>query len=422
MANFIESLQQAKSKLLLLAGTSSSKILPVLFGAYISRELGSDIYTAYILLLSYCALLSSPASMGTNPQILRSASESNQKKNIEESVALGFLIALISIIVSTGIWIYRRQDPLGLEGYNYSHLAIIFYSLSIFIIISASSIINQRREWALSGVCQFGVYLLPILFVIAFSRAADEYKHLILLYGASFFVAALILMAVVGNRYKLIFTAGLLSSISDYRIFIKRLAKNLNCGIFGLITLGGFYLLNVIVKNGAGSDAAALFGASFQFFAITIYLPSTLGSVLVPVLASKKSGSRSYVNDLRLALLGYSISSAICAAVFSYFDGEILAVYGLQAESDNHVFQLMQFAAFLASLNAFFVQVNVARGNFGTLNALSVVWLSVIAFVVTKNPISPASAAYSLIISYMVILLYYISSLSIKYFKPAVSS
>lgn len=422
MANFIESVQQAKAKLLLLVGTSSSKILPVLFGAYLSRELGSNIYTAYILLLSYCALLSSPASMGTNPQILRSAAESNQKKTIEESVALGFLIALISIIVSTGTWIYRRQDPLGLEGYEYSHLAIILYTFAIFIIISASSILNQKREWALSGVCQFGVYLLPILSVAAFSRVIEEYKHLIPLYGASFFVAALILMAVVGSRYRLFFTGGLLSCVSGYRSFIKRLAKNLNCGVFGLVTLGGFYLLNVIVKNGAGSDAAALFGASFQFFAITIYLPSTLGSVLVPVLSAKKSDSREYANDLRLALLGYSISSAICAAVFSYFDGEILAIYGLEAKSGNNVFQLMQFAAFLASLNAFFVQLNVARGNFGTLNALSVLWISVIAFFVLKNPISPASAAYSLIISYIVVLLFYITSLSFKYFKSAASS
>ena len=152
--------------------------------------------------------------------------------------------------------------------------------------------------------------------------------------------------------------------------YVNNVGRFFTVSLFGFITMLSIYLTVQYINVHYNNEQTALFSVAFQFFQIGTFLPGVLGAIFVPKLVISKSNKES--NEMKKTYILLSIFWFICCLVIFY---PIFIIYKFEINTINiTTFWLMQLAVILSSIQAFYIQKNVAAGNFQILSISSAIW------------------------------------------------
>ncbi|MGG7035408.1 MAG: hypothetical protein ACI7YS_09475 [Flavobacterium sp.] len=168
------------------------------------------------------------------------------------------------------------------------------------------------------------------------------------------------------------------SIILKYSKFINTkqiISDALKLGLFGSLFMIGY---NLLFKVMAGTDAEkAIFSLGYQLFSLVIFLPSILGSYIVPLMSSgnglNKFGKMKKAVILQLC---YGLVAVIIIAFILIFFKQILELYKISYE--EHLFAILFFillAGFICSCSTGIVHLNNSLKRFKVLTYGSFTWI-----------------------------------------------
>ena len=179
--------------------------------------------------------------------------------------------------------------------------------------------------------------------------------------------------------------------------------------LVSLLSASGSWLLgNIILQDGGGGRAFALFVIGLQWFSLGLLIPGMLSRVVLPIMVKKRANEKSAsINDLVLKSVIISMASAaLMTVVVIVFGPSIMSLYGT-----NYVMDPWFLAAFVGAA-VFSAPANIL-GNLIVANdgqrswlLLTVIWLTILLccgylFV----GLGPISGAFSLAIAAAVLTL-----------------
>tara|TARA_R110000751_G_scaffold156389_3_gene261845 strand:- start:9095 stop:10354 length:1260 start_codon:yes stop_codon:yes gene_type:complete len=358
-----------------MVGTSGlAKLSPLLFGAYLSTKYGGDYYSSFVLLLNYAAAASAAATMSYTPQALRAAATPNPKATVSIAAISSGLIFILSMVLSAIYWVFWETEsffPLLSMGSRMESLIIILFCSSLFFLAVSHSSMSCSHKWFLLGLSNVFVYVGSLILVLVFLFFIGPSDAVLILYSAIFFLFAFFSFIVAAINTKL-FSLDALKGLSLKRALWEAIF-GLRVAIFGMITLAGYYLMALVVNRQLTSEEAAVYSLSFQLFSITLFLPSVLGSLVIPILSRTPSNS---IGMEKLTLFSYLGVSLTFALFFIFFSGSIMDLYGIKvSDSSKLSLSVFQVAAILAALGAYFVQRLIVGGRYLVLAFGAITWL-----------------------------------------------
>lgn len=396
-----------KAKIAMVAGMGLGKVAPLLFGLYLSREFGAASFAGFVLVLTYVTALAALPSLGATPQIIRAGVHDNPEAAVVRAILASLVLLLGVVGLSLAWWLLLADHALaapGLSPLRVQGWVALFAAGLVLYALAQSTCSLQARHFAVGGYSAL-IYLAAAGAGMLAGRlggegaALDAYFLVFLLAAAGFFLASQWPLRPAWRRA----ARGLHGS--DLLAAVRGACTT---SLFGLLTLAGLYLLMHATQLRLAPDDRAVFALGFQLFQAGIFLPSVFGAIVVPRLVAAGRGAPDEAAALHRRTqglyLGIGLAWLLAVLVVAR---PLLALYGLPAAGWSGLV-LLQVAAVLAGLQAYFIQRLVAQGHFGRLARAALLWAGSGYATLWLLPPGLLSAAAALVLAYVLCLGFYL--------------
>ncbi|MBV7562419.1 hypothetical protein [Pseudomonas sp. sia0905] len=396
-----------KDKIMLVAGVGSGKLVPIIFGFYLARQFDGDALVYFVLVLTYGAALSALSNMGSAPRIIRSGVHGDPDGFVFEVVGVSFLIAGLTLLLSTIYWFFVADGPfINVGGMPFlSQIWVALYSLGLVMFTLAQSIFNVKGDYRVTGVYALILHVLAGMAGIIAGELGDV-GLAVSGYFIAYFLGSLIFFA--ASRRRLVRSSGSITAWHSIARLWSGVRGAISASLFGVITLAGLYLFVHSVQRELSTADAATFALGLQLFQAGVFLPSVLGGVVVPRMVAAgrfgKDDPEALHRSTRALYFGIGLGWLF---VSLFLARPLLSLYDLDSAGAAGLV-LIQVAAALAGLQAYFVQRLVAVGRFNLLAVASLVWAFAGYVALLLVPPSLFGAASALVVAYVVCLLFYL--------------
>lgn len=387
-----------RDKLIMIAGIGSSKLMQLLFSFYLSYRFGHGALSTFVLIITLAAAMSSVASLGGAPQIVRAGAYDNPKAHIQSTIGtiLFFSILLLLILVFYVISDKNLSYLADFDRWDYLictasiMLALIFYSI-------IQSYLSFKQDYKKLGIFSIFIYILPFFIALIDGVYFSSSRYTILLYSISFFVGSCGVLFLTFkkeisfiNSFKTIF----------YENFLyKKIINFLKVALFGFFTMLSLYLAVKYVNFSFNNKESAIFSITFQFFQIGTFLPSVLGSIFIPKLV-KKGDNIDQQKKMKQMYIIIAVVWLLFSLLVLY---PICELYNFEFNFEFILtFMIMQICVLFSSIQAFYIQNFVAIGNFTLLAIISALWGAILLSAQNILPLSIVYSSVSLLIAYIV--------------------
>jgi O-antigen/teichoic acid export membrane protein len=400
--------QAMKHKLIMVFGAAGAKVFPILFGLYLSRVFGFADYANFILIVTYAAALTAVAAMGSAPQILRLGAVDEPEKHVVTIVTIGVFFTIVLVVLSSLFWFFLSSKPLVAQGDGLGALLLGAMALGLICYAISQAVFNVNGKFRVAGISSIVIYAGSAVLGVLIGFLSDRNTLALLAYFTFFMIASLVFLFISQRHY--IQTWRMYSSVMNAKELIAGMKVTLHTSLFGVVTLVGFFIIMAIVHATLNIHDSAVFAMSFQLFQAGIFLPSILGSIMIPhmVSATKKAdfdAERKVHQKIRILYLVVGVVWTGLVAVFAY---PLLRLYGFDQNIESaYAVVLFQIAGIFAVMQAYHIQKGVSSGRFGLLAIAAIIWLLVALIALKLLAESLLSAVFSLVIAYGVSFFFY---------------
>jgi len=309
--------------------------------------------------------------MGAVPRIL-SVSDENEGNLIVDFLFASIFSFFITIFLFLLVHYFTDFISEAFGGADYQVLAsVVFYSLGFVLVSLVAAFRNRDEEYHLAGYLWFFTSLFAFLVTMSFVLFGAGQNAFVIFSGV-WLVSGIfaIFFYFLGWRKKnsaLLF----LNTIKPFSYIWKVMYS----GLFGLPFLLVFFWLGASLSSQSSVDVhgSSAFFLGFQLFAIAIFLPGVLGSILVPKL-SKESGGGKYQIIKRMSFI-YLFAGCGWILVVWLFLPQLFELYGVDySQHGVFVVLLWQAAGAVAALGAIQNQLLVSQGRYMFLLIGGLVW------------------------------------------------
>ncbi len=394
-----------KSKVVFVLGVGIGKLVPVLFGFFLSRQFGAGGLAGFVLVLTYSAALSAVSNLGSVPRIIRAGAHANINLTILRAVLSGLLIQAALLAISLIYWILFSDDVLlhALDSPKLEQAWVVLCSLGLVLYSMAHAIYSAHRAYLRVGLSSIAIYGGAAIAgwlagsVADVEMALNAYFSIFFLVSLLFFISS---QRIISREWRQIGSL-LIDAVSD-------LKQVLITSLFGVITQGGFYLMMNVVQRDLPTGETATFALAFQLFQAGIFLPSVLGSVVVPRMVSVYNDglAETKIQLERQIQRAYLLIGIIWLVVITCVANLLLALYGLDNSGALGLI-VLQFSALLAAQQAFYIQHFVALGRFGLLAFVSLIWAASGLGFLWVAPVGILYVVFAFLFAYFVSLCFY---------------
>jgi len=377
-----------------LLGAGFAKLAPLLFGFFLSNNLGALPYVGFVSLLAFSNFLTSVSTISYTQLILSSGKLGQESTDFY--VASGVVMSIIVSLLG-GVWYCFSSVGSGLGIVT----SLIAYSLGNSMLTIVIAVRNSKIENKSAGlislftyIIAYGAGLILLLLDVDVWLCVWVLSITILAIGWVFYKKLNIkLFAVIKNAHGMHFGWGHIS-----------ITAFVGCVLFSHAT---------ILSGVAGAnlpEVAAEFSLAYQLFAVGIFIPSTLGNVMTPRMANSQKGEL-FRNSLVLLYLGIAI--AWCVIVY-FFESLILEMYGLTSSVVNkNIITILQFSVVFCSVHALMSQWLASELRYIEMMIASVAYLIFIVCAGTFVAFDARAMAWSFVLSYIFVLI--VDILLLKY-------
>lgn len=405
---------RVKGKLLMVAGMGLGKLAPLLFGLFLSRQFGAPALAGFVLLLTYVTALVALPTLGATPQIIRAGTHDDAAGAVVRAILASAMLLALMLAGSLLWWLGVAAQPLLalevspqlMQGWvALLGAALVCYGLA------QSTAAQQERHFAI-GAWSVVIYLgaagagmVAGVWPAALGAGLSGEAAAITVYCAGFL--ALTVLFFIGSQRPLRAAWRHAGALWRGAEVATSLRGAVSTSLFGLITLAGLYVLMHAAQQRMAATEDAIFALAFQLFQAGIFLPSVLGAIVVPrLVAAGHDGAidaAALHRRTRAVYLGIGIAWLLASLLVAR---PLLALYGLDAAGATGLV-LMQVAAVLAGLQAYFIQRFVAAGSFGLLASASLLWAVTGYVVLMLAPPGLLGSVLALVAAYVACLAYY---------------
>ncbi|BBB28711.1 hypothetical protein [Neptunomonas japonica] len=351
------------SPLVFSAGVAAARLSPILIGIVLTAFLGEGL-SDFVSFLLISNILISFSSQGAQSLIISSEDKNN---TTEYSGFSFFVLVILYLLFATADFIYFNLYSF------FESLLVLCYSSGYLGINLYCAVLNRNKENVKAGLCW--LFTAAVVFVASFLVVIFSESYLVFLTTYSmlwFFWCLYVLKDVIEVK--------VFKILSVLKINKKSFAM---LSMFGCIPMLGMYLLKVDYDSGASESQMLGFAVGFQMFSMSLFLPGILGALVVPRLVELLSKSKEVGFRWKsLPLLFYVLLSSSLAVLGSVFSFDIFSLY-VDAPLIEQIDLLRSFlwVAVLGAVNAYFIQIVMAKRQYESLFMSSILWLLVIVFV-----------------------------------------
>lgn len=392
-----------KDKFVMVAGVGAGKVAPLLFGLFLSRRFGAASFADFVVVLSYVAALSAVPTLGSAPQIVRAGAQAEPEASVVMAGLCSLVVMAAGLVLSAAYWLGLAPHALWRGGALAGQGAVALLSLGLVLYSLAQATCSLQGRYRAVGLWSLGIYAGAALAGGLAGRAGGEtgalwgYFTVFLLGALGFFGVSQAPLRAVWRQQLQRLSPGAIG---------RGLRQALATSLFGVITLAGIFLLMKSVQLRLPSAESAVFALGFQLFQAGIFLPSVLGAVVVPrLVAAQRAGTDAMAlhRRTRRLYLGLGLGWLLLVAGAGR---PLLRLYGLD-QSGWPAVLLMQLAAVLAGLQAYFIQRLVALGRFRLLALGSLLWAGLALGLLALQDGGARWAAMAMVLAYGASLLFY---------------
>ena len=321
-----------------LLGNVSSRIIPILFGLFVSRFWGNADYTRFVEMLILGNLVISFGTAGFIPQLMISNSNKVEKWNV-------FLISqtvVFLIIALVTLFNWEQNDTL-------TSLFLLFFSFGYGFLSTLSAILNSNNKY----IEVSKVWVVNFFVFILFCSAAYYYKidffALLIGYSLVYFLSGIYLLLLV-SKLKIV-TIKLKKEIENNHV--KSILKNAFyiCGFAGFTLLG----FKLIVNNISIQIDKQLFAFSYQLFSIVMFLPLIFGGIIIPYLSKSNNAEKDKGKSNKFLFFYLIISVAIVSVVLLLLSF-LLKLYSFEPnEHSKTTLTVILISAIVGAVNTFYI-------------------------------------------------------------------
>jgi len=371
-----------------------SKLLPVLLGVFLSRIYGESFYALFVEYLAVCALVTTIATVGFGQQLII-ADYPTDRKNI--SFAISFFLLMVLVCVFWLLGFYERNVFFG-----------VVFNVGTGITLLTVALLNGKRKF--KSVFWFWL----ILFLIQMMGAGLVYLlELDVVFVFNNFAILYLIMAVVFFFFhdgKNIVLAAC-SRFVDVKPILSDAAK---IAFFSSAIILGHSLIFKII-NGSVSEKA-VFSLGYQLFSLVTFIPTVLGSYVVPVISSG-SWLNKYKPMMKALILQVAygiIVLPIMLAVLLFYE-YLLGLYKIKIEARSFsILFFIMLAALIFAVSTGTGHMNTVLKRFKTLSFASLIWLFVLGacvlfkYLITGGfQLTAYECAVGLVLSYLSYFLFF---------------
>ncbi|WP_394242060.1 hypothetical protein [Halopseudomonas laoshanensis] len=402
------------TKFIMVFASGLSKISPLLFGYYLVSSFGEAAYSSFVLLMNYSAAVTAAGSLGAAPQILRAAKTESTHATIMGAALSGILIVSATLLCSGIFWSFlseRAFFPLLTQSRSEEVLVVTVFCFAILVMSLSNAIFSQQQKWGRLALSYATVYYGAVIAGVLVGITTGIVILSLTAYSVTFLLLSMVSLWWAKCKAGIAWKVGF-CKLSATEL-IQGILKSLKVSFFGIATLCGFYFYSAYINRELIASEAAAYSIAFQLFSITIFIPSVLGSIMVPLLSQRaRRLNNSLDTSKNSGLLIYVGVSVVFASMLCFFSGDILAFYGLASGAlQQKVVFFMQLGAVLSATSAYFVQQNIVSGSYGVLSFGTACWLCVILTAIWFHVSDILVLSWFFVAAYLVLnLVYFFSS------------
>ncbi|MEN8321693.1 hypothetical protein [Acinetobacter junii] len=386
-----------KDKLLMVVGVGSSKLMQLFFSFYLSYQFDHGVLATFVLIITLAAAMSSIASLGSSPQIVRAGAYIDPVHHIQSTLGTACLVLLLSLIILAS-YIFLGDHvflTLGFDKVDYL-ICTVAVTISFVLYSVIQSYLSYKQKYFALGCFSIFIYLFPFISSVVMSLIIDSPKIIIVNYCLSFLFSSLLIFFVTLKD-----NINIISSISTVFFecsILRKVVDFLKVATFGFVTMLSLYFAVKYVNLNFNSESTAIYSVSFQFFQIGAFLPSVLGAVFIPKLV--KDNNLKDQNKMKRVYMLIALGWLVICSIAFY---PVFKLYNFNFNVELILtFLIMQVSVFFSSIQAFYIQNCVVIGNFFLLAIISVVWGGSLLISQNLLPMNVLYSSLSLLIAYVV--------------------
>lgn len=395
-----------KGILFFIGSSGLGKLLPLLFGMYIANMAGHESYVLFVQILVQSNFLTAVATVSYVQLIL--SSKGSQPNAESRQYAFRAMIFAVIVSIVGGAWAtyIRPNQSLCFDGWScwaavIVGLVVALYSFGNSALTIVMAQFNAELQNARAGMLMFFGLLIPYGIGFILIWVGLNYYLVFLLLALLLMVIALVAYWRCNGHYLLGLNSKEIFRLSRQSLPLERGQIYIMVFVGAILFSHAYAISKVSLENDA--SMASVFALGYQLFAVGLFIPSILGNVIIPRLSRGKEGAA--LSICRLAVIYAAI--AITWLVSIYLLGEsILAWYGLVVNSSNmSILLILQSAAVFGATNALLNQQFVAKKDFLAMAFLAIFYFAVLYFWGLVMGFSASSAAFGILIAYIITLI-----------------
>lgn len=363
-----------------------SKFSFVAFSIFIANYMGENSLSYYVYILNLVAALSSLSMIPIVPNILGFGWEDDYKEH-NGRVFISLFIALVLLFLLYLFYVYYFEENISNFTVFETLVSVCCYMFGLFFGAFSIALYNQRQSWIKSGLSSLLLYFIPVsIYLLTYIVIGVELK--LVYFFVVMFVCSIILFYFACSHLSVNFSFAKIRGVFEP-------IKN---GLYGFMFLVGLFSLNHFLAQRGGEELAVLYSWTYLIFSTVLFIPSILGSFVVPIMSNPKKS-----NKFGPLFGGYFLFSLLVGLSIYFLRFFIMNLYGI---SDYYTIGLdmsivlMLVASVLAVISAFFIQYFLSLKAFKVINLSVLIWF-VIVLVCCFLP------TFSLIYIYTVLILAY---------------
>lgn len=349
----------------LILSSLLAKSIPIVFGFFVVSQYGVSEYSLFVSFVLVANLLLNLSAMGINPLILTS------KGSFVEFVKVGVVGLLLLLFALSISLLFYFAFPNSLRFFSSASivnmLSLFFYVFGMFLVYSSIAFLNGCKNHAGAAKIWFFCFLCLLFAIFSLFVFSSNYQCALLAYAVAPLLAGLYGFSASGLLPKTqlpivnLITKGELLSIS------KKAA--LFCSFGFMQTLVFLFFQNRM----SNQDEIAAVSLMIQVYSVAIFIPSALGSFVIPRLSSVENKSHWIFYFIYFCISTFVVS-VVCVflqRMFFYYD--VSSTQGIQV-----AVTFFMASAVFASMQAYSIQRVVVIGDYGLLMMVYFLWAALI--------------------------------------------
>lgn len=387
-----------KNGLILLSSTFFAKVAPLILGYLVTIFSSQNSYSVFVSFLLFSNLMSNVSILGVSPQIiaLKGTSEDKNKKYLQ-IVLCGFLLLfccslLMMALCKFNIVQFYLIDSLGLVGGILASL----YSLGLYCIYVSTANLNnalKTRQASIIWFCFSNITIISMVIWLLMFRG-DLLLLLSLMAFSSVLVGIISFIYSIDNRKALCYRGLYCDSLVVYRKILKKL---LSYSLFGFGVVGVFFYYQNSFSLKSVADGT-YFSLIYQVFSLIIFVPATLGNIVVPLMVRKVKKVAKPI----IYLYYFFISFVLCLIIVLIYP-RICMLYNIDIQQyEISYFIVYMVVSLVASVHSYSIQILVSDSKYNVLLISTCIWAFSSLMMTAWLDISVQSVSISLSAAYLI--------------------